>query len=171
MGDVYNFVFHVMSSPLVLGSYEADSKRPQRQTAVKPLKSVLLPRLVGLSPPALRQAQKYKNPSSLAASTPESQFSPLSAFGCNLRSNFPATLFRFPLRTPEQASASRLSRQAHGVPDMRALLQAFAKESAGMLLFLKNVERMSVFEWSPGQSEPKQVNERLFVRQPIVPIE
>lgn len=52
---------------------------------------------------------------------------------------------------------SRLSRQAHGVADMRALLQAFARESAGMLLFLKNVERMSVFEWSPGQSEPKQV--------------
>lgn len=85
------------------------------------------------------------------------QFSPLSAFGCNLRSNFPATLFRFPLRTPEQASVSRLSRQAHGVADMRALLQAFARESAGMLLFLKNVERMSVFEWAPGQSEPKQV--------------
>lgn len=26
-----------------------------------------------------------------------------------------------------------------------------------MLLFLKNVERMSVFEWSYGQSEPRQV--------------
>lgn len=52
---------------------------------------------------------------------------------------------------------SRLSRQAHGVADMRGLLQAFARESAGMLLFLKNVERMSVFEWSPGQGEPKQV--------------
>lgn len=87
-----------------------------------------------------------------------SQFSPLNAFGCNLRSNFPATLFRFPLRTPEQASVSRLSRQAHGVTDIRVLLQAFARESAGMLLFLKNVERMSVFEWAPGQSEPKQVS-------------
>lgn len=52
---------------------------------------------------------------------------------------------------------SRLSRQAHGVEDMRALLRAFAAESAGMLLFLKNVERMSVFEWRPGESEPRQV--------------
>lgn len=26
-----------------------------------------------------------------------------------------------------------------------------------MLLFLKNVERMSVYEWSSGQSEPQQV--------------
>ncbi|CAN0264546.1 unnamed protein product, partial [Hapterophycus canaliculatus] len=86
-----------------------------------------------------------------------SQFSPLGAFGCDLRSNFPATLFRFPLRTPEQASVSRLSRQAHGVEDMRGLLQAFARESAGMLLFLKNVERMGVLEWSPGESEPRQV--------------
>lgn len=52
---------------------------------------------------------------------------------------------------------SRLSRQHHGVEDVRALLQAFARESAGMLLFLKNVERMSVFEWESGQSEPRQV--------------
>ncbi|CAM9675904.1 unnamed protein product, partial [Ectocarpus sp. 13 AM-2016] len=86
------------------------------------------------------------------------QFAPLSAFGCNLRSHFPATLFRFPLRTPEQASVSRLSRQAHGVREMRGLLEAFAGESAGMLLFLKNVERMTVFEWESGQSQPRQVS-------------
>lgn len=85
------------------------------------------------------------------------QFSPLKAFGCDLRSNFKATLFRFPLRTEKQALASRLSKQWHGVDDVRALLHAFAKESAGMLLFLKNVERMSVFEWGPGQSEPQKV--------------
>lgn len=41
--------------------------------------------------------------------------------------------------------------------DVRALLVAFAKESAGMLLFLKNVERMTVFEWGAGQGEPQQV--------------
>ena len=52
---------------------------------------------------------------------------------------------------------SRLSKQSHSVNDVRKLLGAFAKESAGMLLFLKNVERMSVFEWEPGKSEPRQV--------------
>lgn len=108
-----------------------------------------------LPPPPLRRP--FDRRKKRLCSPSASQFSPLSAFGCNLRSNFPATLFRFPLRTPEQASVSRLSRQAHGVEDMRALLRAFATESAGMLLFLKNVERMSVFEWGYGQSEPRQV--------------
>lgn len=102
-------------------------------------------------------ADLYCSPcyASSCISTP--QFSPLRAFGCDMKSHYPATLFRFPLRTPEQASASRLSRQSHGVSSIRELLRAFAKESAGMLLFLKNVERMVVFEWSPGQSEPLQV--------------
>ncbi|CAM9194960.1 unnamed protein product, partial [Sphacelaria rigidula] len=82
------------------------------------------------------------------------QFSPLRAFGFDFSSHFPGTLFRFPLRTPQQAAVSRLSRQSHGVESVRTLLQAFAKESSGMLLFLKNVERMTVFEWQAGQSEP-----------------
>jgi hypothetical protein len=43
------------------------------------------------------------------------QFGPLRAFGCDLAAPFRGTLFRFPLRTPEQAAASRLSRAAHSV--------------------------------------------------------
>jgi len=44
------------------------------------------------------------------------QFRPLcGAFGCDVLASspaaFPATLFRFPLRTPAQAKASRLSKQ------------------------------------------------------------
>ena len=31
--------------------------------------------------------------------------------GCDMRSAYPATLFRFPLRTPEQAAVSRISKQ------------------------------------------------------------
>lgn len=85
------------------------------------------------------------------------KFAPLQAFGCNMGSHFNATLFRFPLRTPEQASVSRLSRQSHGVESIQKLLEAFAIESPGMLLFLKNVERMRVFEWGVGESSPRQV--------------
>lgn len=85
------------------------------------------------------------------------KFNPLQAFGCDMASHFNATLFRFPLRTPGQASVSRLSRQSHGVESIRRLLEAFAVESPGMLLFLKNVERMRVFEWGIGDSSPRQV--------------
>lgn len=80
-----------------------------------------------------------------------------------MKSKFQATIFRFPLRTAEQASSSRLSRQSHSVQNIQALLQDFAKESSGMLLFLKNVERMGVFVWQPGQDEPQQAGDGAIV--------
>lgn len=135
------------------------------------------------------------------------QFKPLNGvFGCDVLAPtpaaFPATLFRFPLRTPAQAEASRLSKQvgrhgmhcgwgsrsclldaiytpnvlnththtplyphfpkrtqAHPVPAMRAQLEAFAKEAAGLLLFLKSVERLSVWLWPSGSDGPVKVAE------------
>ena len=35
----------------------------------------------------------------------------LQVLGCDMRTSYPATLFRFPLRTAEQAAASRISKQ------------------------------------------------------------
>lgn len=52
---------------------------------------------------------------------------------------------------------SRLSQRYHSVEDIRALLADFAKESAGMLLFLKNVERLTVHELGPGPGTLQQV--------------
>lgn len=46
----------------------------------------------------------------VAAQHPD-QFAPYKAFGCDLRTPFAGTLFRFPLRTVEQAARSRLSKQ------------------------------------------------------------
>jgi len=88
------------------------------------------------------------------------QFLPLEAFGCSVvgtskggkgpPSVFDGTLFRFALRTEEQAGTSRLSKQAHTVESMREQLGTFAEEAPSMLLFLKNVERLAVYEWSSG---------------------
>lgn len=38
---------------------------------------------------------------------------PYQAFGCDMRSEFSGTLFRFPLRTPEAAAQSQISTQVH----------------------------------------------------------
>lgn len=48
---------------------------------------------------------------SSAADTHPDQFAPYQAFSCNARSYFDGTLFRFPLRTAEQAAKSRISKQ------------------------------------------------------------
>ena len=76
------------------------------------------------------------------------QFNPFAAFGCDMRVPFDGTLFRFALRTAEQAAASRLSKQAHGVDDVRSMLRDFAREAVECLLFLKAVKRVEVYEWA-----------------------
>lgn len=35
----------------------------------------------------------------------------VQVFGCDMRKEYPATLFRFPLRTPAQALTSQISKQ------------------------------------------------------------
>ena len=41
------------------------------------------------------------------------QFEPFRAFGCDKRAEYRGTTFRFPLRTPEQASLSKLSKASY----------------------------------------------------------
>ena len=85
------------------------------------------------------------------------QFEPFRAFGCDMRAEYRGTTFRFPLRTPEQASLSKLSKASYDANGVRALLAEFAKEAALDALFLKNVEVVDVLEWAPGDAEPKLV--------------
>ncbi|CAI5478867.1 unnamed protein product, partial [Closterium sp. Yama58-4] len=82
------------------------------------------------------------------------QFSPYCAFGCDMQRPFAGTLFRFPLRTEEQAGKSKLSRQAYNAADMAALLREFEAEAVSSLLFLKHVDRVDVLEWHQGATAP-----------------
>ena len=82
------------------------------------------------------------------------QFEPLMAFGCDFKREFNGTLFRFPLRTPEQAAVSRISHKGHAPEEAASLLRDLADEASAMLLFLKNLETVEVYEWEPGSSAP-----------------
>jgi sacsin len=82
------------------------------------------------------------------------QFAPYACFGCTMAAPFEGTLFRFPLRTPEQAARSRLSKQAYSADALRAVLAAFQKEAVHCLLFLRSVERIELLEWQPGAAAP-----------------
>lgn len=66
-----------------------------------------------------------------------------------------ATLFRFPLRTPDQARTSELSGSAWDCAKMDRLLRDFAtKDAAASLLFLTTVTCISIFEWLEGAAAP-----------------
>ena len=82
-------------------------------------------------------------------------FDPLKVFGCDLSGkDFDGTIFRFALRTKEQAAVSRLSHQSHELGEMRDLMKDFASIASSMLLFLKNVECIEIYDWISSDEQP-----------------
>ena len=82
------------------------------------------------------------------------QFAPFLAFGCDARSEFAGTTFRFPLRTEAQAARSKLSKASYALEDVRSLLRDFAKEAVLDMLFLKTVAAVEISEWRVGDDAP-----------------
>ncbi|DBA01824.1 TPA: LOW QUALITY PROTEIN: hypothetical protein N0F65_002940 [Lagenidium giganteum] len=91
--------------------------------------------------------------SDLASNFPD-QIKPFMCFGCDFERPFEGTLFRLALRTREQAQASRLSTRFQSVDHVRSMLLEFADSLQLVLLFLRNVLKISVYEWRDGDSEP-----------------
>ena len=82
------------------------------------------------------------------------QFAPFLAFGCDARSEFRGTTFRFPLRTKAQAEISKLSKASYGIDDVRRLLRDFADEAVLDMLFLKSVAAVEISAWRVGDDAP-----------------
>ncbi|KAJ3689238.1 hypothetical protein LUZ61_018402 [Rhynchospora tenuis] len=85
------------------------------------------------------------------------QFAPYRAFGCDMENTFSGTLFRFPLRNSEQASVSRLSRQAYSENDVLILLSQLYEEVVFTMLFLKSIVLVEMYEWEAGTDAPKRL--------------
>ena len=81
----------------------------------------------------------------------KNQFQPFNGiFGCDLHlekedNSFDGTLFRFPLRTREQAIASEIKQLCYDDQQMRELLQMFIHGAKNLLLFTQNVMRVGVY--------------------------
>jgi sacsin len=85
------------------------------------------------------------------------QIQPYRAFGADFKTPYAGTLFRLPLRTPEQAQTSRLSKQAHTPETILPLLHDFIEDAQHSLLFLKCVASIEVSEWLDGQPKPSVI--------------
>ena len=79
------------------------------------------------------------------------QFKPFNGiFDCDLHLNkddysYPGTLFRFPLRTREQAIKSEIKQLHYDNEQMKELLKLFASGAKTLLLFTQNVVRVSIY--------------------------
>ena len=97
----------------------------------------------------------------------KNQFKPFNdIFGCDLHLNkadnsFPGTLFRFPLRTREQAVKSEIKQLHYDNSQMRELLEIFVRGAKTLLLFTQNVFQVSIFHL-PRESMENTQPELMF---------
>ena len=99
-----------------------------------------------------------KNPEALRAHY-RGQFKPFDGiFGCDLRLSkkdnpFRGTLFRFPLRTREQARRSEIKQLYYNDQEMRKLLRMLLEGAESLLLFTQNILRVGIYNL-PCASSP-----------------
>ena len=72
--------------------------------------------------------------------------------------NVEGTIFRLPLRSPEQAKHSKIRSEAFTQDNIRQLLTEFLKTGEEMLLFLKSVLDIQVFEITDNDKRKKLVS-------------
>ena len=90
------------------------------------------------------------------------QFKPFNGiFGCDLHLNkkdnsFDGTLFRFPLRTIEQAIESEIKKLCYDKQEMHTLLQMLLRKAHYLLLFTQNVLRVGIYSLSRLSSQDPQ---------------
>ena len=100
----------------------------------------------------VKRLKKFKN-----------QFKPFNGiFGCDLHldkqdSSFDGTLFRFPLRTRDQASASEIKKLWYNQEEMRELLQMFLQGAKNVLLFTQNVLSVGIYHLPNTESQDPQL--------------
>ncbi|KAG0216668.1 hypothetical protein BGX33_012337 [Mortierella sp. NVP41] len=72
---------------------------------------------------------------------------------------YDGTIFRFPLRTDEQAEVSDLSKYAYTPAKVLEMLVKLKDEALKALLFLKHVERIVIYERKGNQDKPTKLFE------------
>ncbi|TDH74225.1 hypothetical protein CCR75_001452 [Bremia lactucae] len=82
------------------------------------------------------------------------QMAPFRCFGCNFSGPFMGTIFRLALRTADQAQQSRLSNRIQTPAKVAEMLQEFAETLQTVLLFLRNVCKITIWEWKADDDAP-----------------
>ncbi|CAB4295974.1 unnamed protein product [Prunus armeniaca] len=142
-GVGFNSVYHLTDLPSFVSGKYVVLFDPQ---------GIFLPKVSASNP-----GKRIDYVSSSAISVYKDQFFPYCAFGCDMKTQFAGTLFRFPLRNAEQAATSKLSRQEYTQDDLSSLFLQLYEEGVFTLLFLKNVLRIEMYVWEAWDSEPRKL--------------
>ncbi|KAJ4710441.1 Zinc finger, C3HC4 type [Melia azedarach] len=142
-GVGFNSVYHLTDLPSFVSGKYAVLFDPQ---------GVYLPNVSSANP-----GKRIEYVSSSAISVYKDQFFPYCAFGCDMKSPFAGTLFRFPLRNADQAARSKLSRQEYSEDFICSMFDQLYEEGVFTLLFLKSVMSIEMYMWDAGEREPRKV--------------
>ncbi|KAL5721483.1 hypothetical protein ACHQM5_005125 [Ranunculus cassubicifolius] len=142
-GVGFNSVYHLTDLPSFVSGKYVVLFDPQ---------GVYLPNVSAANP-----GKRIEYVSSSALSIYRDQFLPYCAFGCDMRNTFAGTLFRFPLRNSDQATVSKLSRQAYSEDDISSMFVQLYEESVFTLLFLKNILSVEMYVWNDGAQSPDKL--------------
>ena len=150
----FNATYHVTEA-LVLSRAAAARARP---AAAAPAGVASNPNV----PPGLMVAFAEEAGSGALDDVFECFASGADVFDCDPRTqrSYPGTLFRFPLRTPEQAEASELRRDATAVEAVKDMLQAFAADGSETALFLQHVSQIEIWHWPKKQANTSNASSR-----------
>jgi sacsin len=92
------------------------------------------------------------------------QFEPYLQYGCDLENYYNGTLFRFPLRSSETAKDSQIKNSMYNREDIDKLFQSLCSQAASLLLFLKNIRKISVLRiGADGNKEVKYIQHGFYI--------
>ncbi|KAL9966853.1 hypothetical protein ACROYT_G024983 [Oculina patagonica] len=148
----FNAVYNLTDVPMLLSRNYLAIFDPHTSYLGKAIKSKRKPGLKIDLNKDVKRLRKFTN-----------QFKPFNGiFGCDLHldredNSFDGTLFRFPLRTSEQALRSEIKRLAYNDEQMRELLLMLVNGAKTLLLFTQNVLRVSIFSLKASASENQKM--------------
>ena len=83
-----------------------------------------------------------------------------SVFGCNINENnnqYPGTLFRLPLRTPDEARESEICQQHYSQDDVLRLFKLLFDNGQNILMFTQNVKKIELYHLKKSDENPIQM--------------
>ncbi|KAG8140551.1 hypothetical protein E2320_003252 [Naja naja] len=106
--------------------------------------------------------------STVAASFPD-QFGPFRGiFGCRIGEKYQGTLIRLPFRTEQEAKESQICPEPFGPSRIKGLKTGFQEMSQYLLIFLHNVQEVSLSCLSHGSSSPEVVQPLATVSREVL---
>ena len=148
----FNAVYNLTDVPMFISRNNFVIFDPHTSYLGKALKNKTKPGMKINVNNEVTRLRKFKN-----------QFKPFNGiFGCDLNlqkedNSFNGTLFRFPLRTSEQAFKSEIKKLAYDDTQMRELLLMLIKGAKSLLLFTQNVLRVSIFSLNTPEVQDETV--------------